>query len=225
MRDKTQKEVTQDLISKTFQELSSPERPVQRSRTWKTPSGFRYLVQWSNLVLLRYFVRLFTASLPKSEYRRKSQLDDAARSSVRNLEEGWKRANTSTYLEFVGFSQGSLEEVKGDIRDLVEDGFLLSRPGSFLKTLGIDLGTLNKALQSKGELEETKGGYIPITILYPPLNSTKASDLTYEIFIELINKSEYLLRKLVESLENKLAMDKKYYQVEQARIKDKISKR
>lgn len=245
--------IIKQLIEKSMEELSAPKKPQQRSRTWESPVGYRYLVQWSNTVLLRYLIRLFTNSLPKSEYRRKAQLDDAARSVVRNIEEGFKRSNTATYMEFVGFSQGSLEEVKGDIRELVEDGFLKSKPGSNLKHLGIELGDLNNSLRPKGitgdyrNIQEVKNEapngnpqyqarsfknqtapqdavYTPLTILYSPLNNVAAADLTYEIFIELINKTDFLLRKLVESLEIKLGNDQKHYQVEQAKIKGTIKK-
>ena len=150
--------------------LSRPPKPKQRSREWTDPEGYKWLVQWSNAVLLRFIIRILTDSLPKSEYRRKSQLDDAARSVVRNLEEGYKRATTKEYIDFIGYSQGSLEEVKGDIRELAEDGFLAAKQGSSLQDLGIELGDLNKALKgnkgdyrslkdSRGELKEDKGEY------------------------------------------------------------------
>src|SRR3989338_3172325 len=137
-------------------ELHKPAKPnVSRSRVWTDPTGYRYLVPWSNAVLLRYFIRMLTESLPKSEYRRKAQLDDAGRSVVRNIEEGYKRATTPEYTDFIGYSQGSLEEVKGDVRELTEDGFLKSRPGSSMAGIGIDIGEFNRALKgSKG-----KGGY------------------------------------------------------------------
>lgn len=215
-------DIINELVAKTMQELSAPPAPKQRSRVWKHPQGYKYLVQWSNAVLLRFLIRLLTKSLPRSEYRRKAQLDDAGRSTVRNIEEGYKRSTTSEYLDFIGFSQGSLEEDKGDIRELTEDGFLKSKPGSSLADLGINLGDFNKALSAKGNLEEIKGGYIPLTTIYPPLAKVRAEDLTYEIFIELINKTDFLLRKLVESLERKLSTDQKYYQVERARIRDKF---
>ncbi len=243
--------IIDDLIQKSMDELFASEKPKQRSRTWESGNAYRYLVQWSNSVLLRYLVRNFTSTLPKSEYRRKAQLDDAARSVVRNIEEGFKRSNTSTYMEFIGFSQGSLEEVKGDIRELVEDGFLKSNPGSSLKSVGIDLGEFNHALKpsayspissSKIPLREIKGNYRnieekkgkklpesdgaflyhPITVLYPPLAKVNPNDLTYETFIELINKTDFLLRKLVESLEKKLSHEKMHYEVEKARIKSHI---
>lgn len=223
-------DIADELIAKTFTELKQGVKPVQKSRVWKDPEGYRYLFPWSNLVLLRFLVRLLTGNLPKSEFRRKAQIDDAARSSVRNIEEGFKRPTTKEYLEFLGFSQGSLEEVKGDIRELAEDKFLKSQSGSSLSKLGIDLRKFNLCLREdklkevRGNLEEGKGKdekifvYHPLTILYPPLRSLKPDDLSYEIFIELINKTDFLLRKLVESLELKLASEKKYYQVEQVRL-------
>jgi hypothetical protein len=174
----------------------------------------------------------------------------AGRSTVRNLEEGYKRSNTSTYMEFISFSQGSLEEVKGDIRELTEDGFLPSKPGSSLQSIGINLKDLNTALKPKGNLEDNKGDYgltetksrgpknsgnqtklpdsaslflyRPLTILYLPLSKVHEQDLTYEIFIELVNKTDYLLRVLVKSLEKKLKNDKVGYRLDQERIKEKF---
>lgn len=283
-----QQKAIQDAIDKTMRELSQVQNPVQRSRTWTDPEGYKYLVSWSNSVLLRFFIRLFTVSLPKSEYRRKAQIDDAGRSVVRNQEEGYKRSTTKEYFDFLGFSQGSLEEVKGDIRELTEDGFLQSKSGSSLMSIGINLKDFHEALKPKGKLKENKGNleenktdleegslekssdhpvnsfnnplkeskgnleessnyplsssnyplsssnyplsssnfnYQPLTTLYPPLNKIKAEDLNYEIFLELINKTDYNLRLLVESLEKKSNNDKKGYLIEQARIKDKFRRK
>ncbi|KKP67343.1 MAG: S23 ribosomal protein [Candidatus Roizmanbacteria bacterium GW2011_GWA2_35_19] len=204
------KSISQQLVEKTLREIEETKNPQSSSRAWTDPDGYKYLVPWSNAVLLRFFIRKFTESLPKSEYRRKSQVDDAARSVVRNIEEGYKRTTTSEYLQFIGYSQGSLEEVKGDVRELTEDKFLQSSPGSSLVGIGINLGELNKGLkENKGNYRKIKDfNYHPITLLYPPLNNVTAHDLTYEIFIELINKTDWLLRKLVESLENKLRISK-----------------
>ena len=252
------KTIVDELIEKTMRELAQPERPEARSRVWTDPEGYRYLVPWSNATLLRFLVRLMTNELPKSEYRRKAQVDDAARSVVRNIEEGYKRATTSEYLQFIGYSQGSLEEVKGDIRELTEDRFLRTTRGSSLLGIGLDLGSFHRALKgndvlpelgfprsgpvvfrkrNKGNLkdgketdEDGKGTrkpweYRPLTVLYPPLEKVRAGDLTYEVFLELINKTDWNLRKLVESLEKKLEDGQKYWQVEQARIKQAIGTR
>lgn len=165
------------------------------SRKWQSSEGYRYLAPWSNAVLLRFLVRKITAGLPKSEHRMKAQVDDAARSVVANIEEGFKRDSTQDYLKFLSFSQGSLEEVKGDVRRLRQDGFLPSKPKSCLADLGI------KLREFKGKLEEDKGNS-PLELLYPPLKSLKGADLTFEMMLELCNKTDWLLRRLVESLED-----------------------
>jgi len=176
-----------------------------KTRQWTHPEGYKFLAPWTNAVLLRFLIRKFTETLPRSEYRSKTQLDDAGRSVVSNIEEGYKRPSTKEYLSFLGFSQGSLEEIKGLVKQVYQDGFLKSKPGSSLTDLGIDLK------EFKGKLKDSKGE-IPLEVLYPPLSSLnspleslKGFRLTFEMFIELINKTDYLFRTLVKSLERKLA--------------------
>lgn len=169
-----------------------------KTRQWKHPEGYKYLAPWTNVVLLRFLIRKFTETLPRSEHRRKTQLDDAGRSAVSNIEEGYKRPTTKEYLDFIGFSQASLEEIKGLVRQAYQDGFLKSKPNSSLADLGIDLK------EFKGLLKDSKGN-TPLEVLYPPLKSFKASDLTFEMFMELINKTDYLFRQTVTSLEKKMA--------------------
>lgn len=197
------KTISQQLAEKTLRELEWAEKPQQETRVWTDPEGYQRLGAWQNAALLRVLIRVFTKGcLPRSEYRLKAQLDDAARSVKRNIEEGWKRPTTKEYLTFLGYSQASLEEVKGDIRDAKTDGFLPSQPLSTLKdTLNIDL-RVTKGTDVKGEPTEPSHPY------YEPLTTLKSSTLTYEIFLELINKTDWLLRKLVESLETKLRVDK-----------------
>lgn len=167
------------------------------TRQWTHPEGYKFLAPWTNAILLRFLVRKFTEGLPRSEHRTKTQLDDAARSVVSNIEEGYKRPSTKEYLDFLGFSQASLEEIKGLIKQACQDGFLQSRPDSSLAALGIDLKV------AKGLLEDSKGE-IPLQNLYLPLKSLKGTDLTLEIFLELINKTDWLFRQTTASLEEKM---------------------
>lgn len=124
---------------RTVWELFQPIKPKARSRVWENPKGNQYLGVWQNAALLRVLVRVWTKGLPRGEYRLKAQMDDEARSVNRNIEEGWKRPTTSEYLQFLGYSQASLEELRGDIRDCKTDGFLKSVPGSSLKDIRVDL--------------------------------------------------------------------------------------
>ena len=213
---------------KTLWQLSRPEKPQSRSRMWQSPRAYRFLVQWTNAVLFRILIRKFTATLPQSEYRTKTQLDDAGRSVVSNIEEGFKRPTTSSYLDFLGFSQASLEEANGLTHQCLQDGFLKSVPGSSLKDLGIDLKAWNNwAKNSLNSLPAQAGSrilYFPLQRNkggYRTLKDIKGQDISYEILMELINKTDWNLRKLVESLEKKLDDERQFYKVEQLRIKDK----
>lgn len=208
---------------KTLWKLKQPKKPRARSRVWESPRGYRFLVQWTNLTLLRILIRKVTRTLPRGEYRLKNQLNDASRSSVSTLEEGWKRPTTKEYLDFLGFSQGSLEEIKGDIDRMLQDGFIKSIPKNKLSGLGIDLKSWNE--WSKNPINSSKILSYPLKDNkenYRTLKEIKGENITYEMLIELINKTDYLLRKLVESLEKKLDSEHKGYQVEQARIRGKL---
>lgn len=215
---KTSAEIGLELAEKTYRELSQPKKPLQRSRVWTDPKGYQYLAVWQNAALLRVLIRKFTLTLPLWEKRLKAQLDDAARSQKRNIEEGWKRPTTNQYLEYLGFSQASLEEVNGDIRDAKTDGFLKSKPGSTLADIGIDLRVVKGVGKGMVKGEPTNPGH-PYC---QPLNTLNSQTLTYEMFAELINKTDYLLRALVNSLEKKLNEDEKGYLIEKARIKSKL---
>lgn len=219
--------VIQDQIDKTLQELSQSRKPIEKSRVSKTSNGYIFLISWSNANLLRVLVKKFTNNFPKSLYRLKNQMDDAARSVVANIEEGFARSTTAEYIKFLGFSRASLIEVKGDIQRCLQDGILKLIPDSSLKNLGIDLlkwhealkqSVISRPMEFKGtyrNLEETRAGVlssdplISFKYLYDSVDNLIVNNLTYEIFIELINKTDWNIRKLVESLERKLNQDKK----------------
>lgn len=214
--------IIQELVDKTLRELSQNKKPKERSRVSSTPNGYIFLVAWSNASLLRVLVRKYTESLPKPEYRLKAQIDDAARSVVANIEEGFARQTTSEYINFLGYSRASLIEVKGDIQRSCQDGFLKSLPGSSLKDMGIDLEKWHEALRKSviSKPDDFKG--TPFKFLYDPVDSLNSASLTYEIFIELINKTDWNIRKLVESLEKKLNTDQKSYQIEKSRVRNNL---
>ncbi len=76
-------------------------------------------------------------------------LIDSARSVKRNIEEGFKRATTSEYIQFLGFSRGSLEELHGDLMDLEKD--IIQWDNQW-----VSMGNDSKGFKgiSKGEIEE-----------------------------------------------------------------------
>jgi four helix bundle protein len=227
--------VIQAQIDKTMQELGQSTKPKERSRISKTSNGYIFLIAWANASLLRVLVTKFTDSLPKSLYRLKSQLDDACRSVVANIEEGYARQTTSEYINFLGYSRASLIEVKGDVQRSLQDGILDTAVGSSLLDLNINLADWHEALKlvAVSRSSESRGIYRNLRelrgqprverplnsfkFLYSPVDELKVQDLTYEMFIELINKTDWNIRKLIESLEKKLNSDQKFYQVEKMR--------
>lgn len=212
-------EIGKFMAIKNLWELSRPQKIQARSRVWEDPKGYQYLAVWQNAALLRVLVRVFTKGcLSKGEYRLKAQMDDEARSVKRNIEEGWKRPTTSEYLQFLGYSQASLEELRGDIRDCKTDGFLALRPGSSLGDIRVNLRVTKGPFKGGVKGEPTEPGH-PYC---QPLKTLNSQTLTYEMFLELVNKTDWLLRKLVESLERRLDKEQKSYQIEQARIKEKL---
>lgn len=173
----TQAQVIRENIDRTYRELARAAKPQSRSRISTTPNGYIHLVAWSNASLLRILIVRFTPTLHTSQYRTRIQIDDAARSTVANIEEGFARPTTKEYLNFLGFSQASLIEVKGDIQRLGQDGLLPSRPGSSLKSIGIDLRSWHEALKasviSRPPTDPASSKLLqtplnPFTFLYPP---------------------------------------------------------
>ncbi len=121
-----------------------------------------------------------------------------------NIREGYKRPSTKEYLDFLGYSQASLEEVRGDIEDAKDDGLLPSKPGSSLTDIGIQLKPHPYHL-----LKSPTISYDPLGELKRIIGDIKGEYLTYEIFLELINKSDYLLKRTVEGLQTKIVKDER----------------
>ncbi|MFH1407384.1 MAG: four helix bundle protein, partial [Candidatus Omnitrophota bacterium] len=86
----------------------------------KNPVGYKQLLTWQQagriICLVKDFARKYLFN--STDKRLTNHLIDSARSVQRNIEEGYKRATTREYVEFLGFSRGSLEELKGDFEEL-----------------------------------------------------------------------------------------------------------
>src|SRR3972149_10654050 len=83
--------------------------------------GYKNLIVWKNAQNLRKIIYDISKRFPKSEYRRVSQMRDAARSIKQNIQEGYKRRSIREYMQSLSVAQGSLSELRGDIDDCYED--------------------------------------------------------------------------------------------------------
>lgn len=118
---------------------------------YKKP-GYKYLIVWRNASELRKRVYDITKVFPAREMRRVSQMSDAARSVKQNIQEGHPKS-TAEFIRFLGFSQGSLAELSGDLEDCFEDGLISELEFSELNELvgktGYLLERLVQSLEKK----------------------------------------------------------------------------
>ena len=194
----------QSLRKPDFQ-MPKLEKVEPQSRSGRT---YYYSAVFRNAAILRLLVKNFTKYL--REHKRNigeprwvhsriiDQMDSEARSIVANIREGYGRPTTIEYVRFLGYSKGSLEELRGDVFDLRDDGLLKSVPGSSLADLGINLIPPKNPPPNYDHLRELKR----------TIGELRGEDLTFEIFMELINKTDYLLRRTVGGLREKIIDDK-----------------
>lgn len=86
--------------------------------------GYKKLIVWELAKEIRRKVYQITKRFSKSEMRRTSQMNDAARSVKQNIQEGHKSGSTAKFVNSLNISQGSLAELIGDIEDCLEDGLI-----------------------------------------------------------------------------------------------------
>jgi four helix bundle protein len=98
-------------------------------------AGYRDLAVWKNLYELRRRVYLVTKPFPKHEYRRVSQMRDAARSAKQNIQEGYRHKSRKHYVHFLEIAHASLHELAGDIEDSYDDELISGKEFELLASL------------------------------------------------------------------------------------------
>lgn len=185
--------------------LTSPKLPfripvIERTtRQAQSLQGYKASAYWQTASLLRDLIQLYLAIIPTSQFRRKTQLEDAARSMVATIEEGWARPSTKEYLDYLGFAQASLTEVRGDMERLHTDGYL--KTGKF-PILTPSLKFPYPPVNSR--INPTKYGTIRERLREYTGRDIQAECLTYEVLIEFVNKTDYLLKQAVFGLQEKI---------------------
>lgn len=84
------------------------------------PLGYQNLLTYKQGQEIYQLTKDLTAKYLDSikDSRLIGHMNDSGRSIPRNIMEGNKRGNTRSYLEFLGFSRASNEELKGDYEEL-----------------------------------------------------------------------------------------------------------
>lgn len=90
----------------------------------KAGEGYKKLIVWQNVEKLRSQIYQITRRFKPIEFRRVTQMTDAARSAKQNIQEGYKCGSLGGYIRYLNVSLGSLAEVKGDVDDCLQDGLI-----------------------------------------------------------------------------------------------------
>jgi len=91
----------------------------------KSGEGYKKLIIWKNTEALRNIVYQITRRFKPIEFRRVTQMTDAARSAKQNIQEGYKCGSLGGFIRYLNISLGSLGEVKGDIDDCYQDKLII----------------------------------------------------------------------------------------------------
>ena len=76
---------------------------------------------YQDICQIRRLIHKITDRFSKIHLRLISQMRDAARSAKQNIREGYKKGSIGVFINSIKISQGSLEELSGDIEDCYED--------------------------------------------------------------------------------------------------------
>lgn len=79
---------------------------------------------YQDICEIRKFVYTLTERFTKTHMRLVSQMRDAARSAKQNIREGYRKGTSGEFGHSIKISQGSLEELSGDMEDCRDDNLI-----------------------------------------------------------------------------------------------------
>jgi len=90
----------------------------------KRTKPYEKLKFYQDICTLRRLIYKITERLKRTNQRLVSQMRDSARSAKQNIREGYRKGSIGEFIHSIKISQGSLEELSGDIEDCYEDGLI-----------------------------------------------------------------------------------------------------
>ena len=148
--------------------------------------GYEYLSAYCLGVVIQELTEQFTYRWIKS-FRRREQMDEAARSNPQCVSEGYSQESLKSYIKLAGVARGSNEELGNDYLN-------------FLKKEGLSIWDINHP--KIREFRQFRAVWVsPKTLNTPqlPKNPEEAANMLYT-FCQM---DGYLLIKLIESLKQK----------------------
>jgi len=159
----------------------------------KKAAGYEYLLAYKLTVPIYDLTVEFVKKYISYKSRTTDQMEQAARSGMQNIPEGYKQQSLAGYIKLAGVARGSLEELLNDY-------------SSYARQHNLEIWDKEKAkreIREIGEIWEIikNNPYLPTNPHFPSLPSdpTKAVNL----LITLIQQANYLIDRLIISLKEK----------------------
>ncbi len=184
----------------------------------RKPEGYKDLLVYKKAAEIQSLTLKLTDLFPKTKtlLSLKDQMDRSARSGTKNIIEGWKRNTTREYFQFLGFSIGSLEELKDDCKDI--------SLGLYRELMGVRgvMGKIGEAadpfipIVSFSEFELNKLSFYPLDETLPPAVQLYLRCKEVLMFLDKLQKSLDLkmdkegTKSVTEKYRQRLAETKNY---------------
>lgn len=166
---------------------------MENNLIYKTKAGYEYLLAYKITVPIYDLTVEFVRKYIPYKSRTTDQMEQAARSGMQNIPEGYKQQSLAGYIKLTGVSRGSLEE-------LLNDYF------SYARQHKIEIWDKEKANKEIGEIRAiwaiiSNHSYLPSNPYFPSLPSD--SQKAVNLLITLIQQANYLIDRLIVSLKEK----------------------
>lgn len=123
---------------------------------------YEKLIFYQNICEIRKMIVPIAERLPQKHFRLASQMRDAARSAKQNIREGYRKGSAGEFGRSIRISQGSLEELSGDIEDCLFDKLITKEEfDNFTKLYKSAMYLSNQYLFSLYKLEKAGKWKIP----------------------------------------------------------------
>lgn len=159
----------------------------------KKKAGYEYLLAYKITIPIYDLTVEFVKKYIDYKSRTKDQMEQAARSGMQNISEGYKQQSLAGYIKLSGVSRGSLEELLNDYL-------------SYARQNRIDIWDKEKAKREIREIREiweiiNRNPSLPSQPNFPSLPTDKTQSLN--LLITIIQQANYLVDRLINSLTEK----------------------
>ncbi len=161
------------------------------NRTYR--AGYEYLLAYKLTVPIYDYTVEFVKRWIDYKSRTKDQMEQAARSGMQNISEGYKQQGLKGYIKLSGVARGSLEELLKDYLAYARQNKIQIWEGERSKREIWEIGVIWEIIRRNPALPNSPN--------FPNLPNNPG--IAINLLITLIHQANYLIDKLIVSLKEK----------------------